>query len=185
MSKHSYIVDILERRPTYCGEKNCGVRDSVWKVLRRIWIESVTVSKIARKIEIQKWPYLKKDIDLHSLQNCTALQHCFEMKAARPPIIRIKYSLFSLSTQMLLPGSYLWQLIPVRSLYSLRGFEVLQPLIVNCLQSAFSLKIRLVLVSSSAIANHDVIITIRDWDHISSRAYALVSRGSRLCRLRA
>ena len=100
-------------------------------------------------------------------------------------ILRIKYSLFSLSTQMLLPGLYLWQLIPVRSLYSLRGFEVLQPLIVDCLQSAFSLKIRLVLISSSAIANHDVIITIRDWDHISSRAYALVSRGSRLCRLRA
>ena len=33
---------------------------------------------------------------------------------------------------------------------------------IDCLQSAFSLKIRLVLVSSSAIANHDVIITIRD-----------------------
>ena len=34
----------------------------------------------------------------------------------------------------------------------------------DCLQSAFSLKIRLVLISSSAIANHDVIITIRDLD---------------------
>ena len=33
---------------------------------------------------------------------------------------------------------------------------------VDCLQSAFSHKIRLVLISSSAIANHDVIITIRD-----------------------
>ena len=30
---------------------------------------------------------------------------------------------------------------------------------VDCLQSAFSLKIRLVLISSSAIPNHDVIIT--------------------------
>ena len=121
--------------------------------------------------------------ELHSV--ATLLWHCFEMKAARQPIIRIKYSLFSLSTQMFLPGLYLWQLIPVRSLYSLRGFEVLQPLIVDCLQSAFSRKIRLVLISSNAIVNHDVIITIRDWDHISSRAYALVSRGSRLCRLRA
>ena len=50
------------------------------------------------------------------------------------------------------------------------------PLIVgfalDCLQSAFSLKICLVLTSSSAIANNDVIITIRD--------YALVSRGSPL-----
>ena len=34
--------------------------------------------------------------------------------------------------------------------------------ILDCLQSAFSLKIRLVLISSSSIANHDVIITIRD-----------------------
>ena len=45
---------------------------------------------------------------------------------------------------------------------------------VDCLQSAFSLKIRLVLISSSVIPNHDVIIT-----------YALVSRGSRLRRWRA
>ena len=43
---------------------------------------------------------------------------------------------------------------------------------LDCLRSAFSLKICLVLTSSSAIANNDVIITIRD--------YALVSRGSRL-----
>ena len=48
---------------------------------------------------------------------------------------------------------------------------------LDCLQSAFSLKICLVLTSSSAIANNDIIITIRD--------YALVSRGSRLCRSRA
>ena len=34
--------------------------------------------------------------------------------------------------------------------------------ILDCLQSAFSLKIRLVLISSSAIANHDVIFSIRD-----------------------
>ena len=33
---------------------------------------------------------------------------------------------------------------------------------IDCLQSAFSLKIRLVLISSSAIANHDVVITVRD-----------------------
>ena len=46
---------------------------------------------------------------------------------------------------------------------------------LDCLQSAFSLKICLVLTSSSAIANNDVIITIRD--------YALVSRGSRLAAL--
>ena len=39
--------------------------------------------------------------------------------------------------------------------------------IIDCLQSAFSLKIGLVLISSSAIANHDVIITIRDWDKLS------------------
>ena len=33
-------------------------------------------------------------------------------------------------------------------------------LFVNCLQSVFSLKIRLVLISSSSIANHDVILLI-------------------------
>ena len=33
---------------------------------------------------------------------------------------------------------------------------------LGCLRSAFSLKISLVLISSGAIANHDVIITIRD-----------------------
>ena len=33
---------------------------------------------------------------------------------------------------------------------------------LDCLQSTFSLKIRLVLISSSAIVNHDVIITIRE-----------------------
>ena len=32
-------------------------------------------------------------------------------------------------------------------------------IIIDCLQSAFSFKIRLVLMSSSAIPNHDVIIT--------------------------
>ena len=35
---------------------------------------------------------------------------------------------------------------------------------LDCLQSAFFLKIGLLLISSSAIANHDVVITIRDWD---------------------
>ena len=34
--------------------------------------------------------------------------------------------------------------------------------VVDCLQFAFSLKICLVLISSSAIANHDVVISIRD-----------------------
>ena len=37
-------------------------------------------------------------------------------------------------------------------------------IVVDCSQSAFSLKIRLVLISSSAIANLDVVITIRDLD---------------------
>ena len=41
---------------------------------------------------------------------------------------------------------------------------------LDCLQSAFSLKILLVLISSSAIANPDLVITIRD---------TLISRGSR------
>ena len=31
---------------------------------------------------------------------------------------------------------------------------------IDCLQSAFSLKIRLVLISSSAIANHDVVVAV-------------------------
>ena len=45
--------------------------------------------------------------------------------------------------------------------------------LVDYLQSAFSLKIRVVLISSSAIANHDYYR-----DETSLRAYALVSRGS-------
>ena len=63
---------------------------------------------------------------------------------------------------------------------------------IDYLQSAFSLKIGLVLISSSAIANHDVIITKGNETRrektvsiFSSRTYALVSRGSRLCRSRA
>ena len=47
---------------------------------------------------------------------------------------------------------------------------------LDYLQSVFSLKIRLVLISSSAIANHDVIIN-KGNESFSSRAYALVSRG--------
>ena len=39
---------------------------------------------------------------------------------------------------------------------------VIVTLHLDCLQSPFSLKIHLVLISSSMIANHDVIITIRD-----------------------
>ena len=49
--------------------------------------------------------------------------------------------------------------------------------LLDCLQSAFSLKIRVVLISSSAIANRDVVITIRDLDEA---LYALISRGLRL-----
>ena len=49
--------------------------------------------------------------------------------------------------------------------------------ILHCLQSVFSLKIRLVLISSSAIANHDVIITI---ETRQEKTHALVSRDSRL-----
>ena len=49
-------------------------------------------------------------------------------------------------------------------------------LMIDSLQSAFSLKIRLVLISSSAIAKHDVVIT-RDWDETPS---FLAARGSRL-----
>ena len=56
---------------------------------------------------------------------------------------------------------------------------------LDCLQSAFSLKIRLVFISSSAIANHDVIITIRDWDQTRLTPSFLAARGSRLCRSRA
>ena len=53
---------------------------------------------------------------------------------------------------------------------------------LDYLQSVFSLKIRLVLISSSAIANHDVVITIetrRDETRREKtfRVYALVSRG--------
>ena len=40
---------------------------------------------------------------------------------------------------------------------------------VDCLQSVFSLKIRLVFISSSAIANYDVIITI---ETIAARGFA-------------
>ena len=128
------IADILERRAIYCGEKTAACGCSVWKALRRIWIEFVIVSKIAWKVYIKKWPYPERNIRLHSLQNCTALQHCCDIVSKwkhsghRYSMNKILYSLFSLSAQMLFPGLYLWQLILVRSLYSLRGFEVLQSL---------------------------------------------------------
>ena len=51
---------------------------------------------------------------------------------------------------------------------------------IDCLQSAFSLKIRLVLISASAIANEDITLQwgISQQSLIfSSRAYALVYRG--------
>ena len=51
---------------------------------------------------------------------------------------------------------------------------------IDCLQSAFSLKIRLVLISASAIANDDITLQwgISQQSLIfSSRAYALVYRG--------
>ena len=47
-------------------------------------------------------------------------------------------------------------------------------LILDCLQSAFSLKIRLVLISASAIANHDV--TIRDWDETRKEGFFFLLR---------
>ena len=37
-------------------------------------------------------------------------------------------------------------------------FAFLSFLVIDCLQFAFSLKIRLVLISASAIANHDVML---------------------------
>ena len=43
---------------------------------------------------------------------------------------------------------------------------------IDCLQSAVSLKIRLVLISSSAIGNHEVVVTIRDWDKTEKRRTA-------------
>ena len=52
------------------------------------------------------------------------------------------------------------------SLVSIRKKTLLLS-VLQCLrnrQSAFSLKIRLVLISSNATANHDVVITIRYWD---------------------
>ena len=52
---------------------------------------------------------------------------------------------------------------------------------LDCLKSAFSLKIRLVLISSSAIANHDVIITIRDSYFFFSGLRPRFSRLSRSC----
>ena len=51
---------------------------------------------------------------------------------------------------------------------------------VDCLQSAFSLKIRLVLISSSAIPNHDVIITETDEKEKSFFFSVLRPRFSRL-----
>ena len=42
---------------------------------------------------------------------------------------------------------------------SIMNWEIRGVFLVDCLQSAFSLKIRLVLISSSATANHDVTIT--------------------------
>ena len=52
---------------------------------------------------------------------------------------------------------------------------------LGCMRSAFSLKISLALISSGAIANHDVIITIRDWDQ--TRLIFLRPRFSRLAAL--
>ena len=62
---------------------------------------------------------------------------------------------------------YAWLVKSRRSLLYTRGLNEV-PLLygpyteLDCLQSAFSLKIRLVLLSSSTIANQDVVITIRD-----------------------
>ena len=56
--------------------------------------------------------------------------------------------------------------------YFLKDYHVTPSVILDCLQSAFSLKIPLVLISASAIANHDVMLRL-------CCAYALVYRRSR------
>ena len=59
---------------------------------------------------------------------------------------------------------------------------------IDCLQSAFSLKIRLLLISASAIANDDITLQLGINQQsliFSSRAYALVYRCSRLRRSHA
>ena len=57
-------------------------------------------------------------------------------------------------------------------------FAFLSFLVIDCLHFAFSLKIRLVLISASAIANHDGLGP-------DDTLVSLVYRGSRLCRSRA
>ena len=61
--------------------------------------------------------------------------------------------------------------------HPLKDYRVTPSVTLDCLQSAFSLKICLVLISASAIANHDVMLRL-------CYAYALVYRGSRLRRSR-
>ena len=59
---------------------------------------------------------------------------------------------------------------------------------IDCLQSAFPLKIRLLLISASAIANDDITLQLGISQQsliFSSRAYALVYRCSRLRRSHA
>ena len=55
--------------------------------------------------------------------------------------------------------SLLWNIIT-----TLRNYVTKVSRLIDCLQSAFSLKIRPVLISSSAIANYDVIIYGLRWD---------------------
>ena len=59
--------------------------------------------------------------------------------------------------------------------YFLKDYHVAPSVILDCLQSAFFLKIRLVLISASVIANHDVMLRL-------CYADALVYHGSRLSR---
>ena len=61
--------------------------------------------------------------------------------------------------------------------YFLKDYRVTPSVILHCLQSAFSLKICLVLISASAIANNDVMLRL-------CYASALVYRCSRLRRSR-
>ena len=63
-----------------------------------------------------------------------------------------------------------------------RGFDCISFPVVDCLQSAFSLKIRLVLISSSAIANHDVVFSRLPASPLACLGFALtLQRKTRDC----
>ena len=73
MSKHSYCRH-SGKASNLLWRKNCDVRGSVWKALRRIWIESVTVSKIAWKIYIYKKDPIWKKTSIFT--GCRIAQRC-------------------------------------------------------------------------------------------------------------